>query len=208
MASAGSKLSMVIFPGSKRGASTPDFQKVQVFYGVNGFSWSGYQIVYGSTWFCVVLQVPAAGCRSALHCTLSFRLRVPPMNDMSHATSAATFPLPAATPVQLGFHEPALEKLRALIRGHIAEGRYPGAQIALARHGQLALFETFGKAALGRAAAADTLWLLFSNTKVMTASGIWALVEDGLLAFFDRVADHMPEFAQHGKGEITHRARC
>src|SRR6185295_9674666 len=32
---------------------------------------------------------------------------------------------------------------------------------------------------------------------------IWALVEDGLLRFSDRVADHIPEFARHGKGEIT-----
>ena len=95
--------------------------------------------------------------------------------------STNTFPLPAAEPRVLGFHEPALDKLRSLIRQHIADGRYPGAQIALARHGQLGLFETFGNASLDRPAAGDTLWLLFSNTKVITASGIWALVEDGKL---------------------------
>ena len=90
-------------------------------------------------------------------------------------------------------------------RSHIADGRYPGAQIALARHGQLALHETFGRASISdnTQANADTLWLLFSNTKVITAMGIWALVEDGLLSFNDRIADHMPEFAQHGKGDIT-----
>ena len=114
-----------------------------------------------------------------------------------------SFPLPTATPKVLGIDEPALDKLRGLIRQHIADGRYPGAQIALARHGQLGLFETFGNAAVERPATADTLWLLFSNTKVITASGIWALVEDGKLSFFDRVADHLPEFAQHGKGEVT-----
>ena len=129
------------------------------------------------------------------------------MNDLTStekiATPAAAFPLAPATPAALGFHEPALDKLRALIAQHIAEGRYPGAQIALARHGQVALFESFGHAAHERPAAGDTLWLLFSNTKVLTASGIWALVEDGKLSFFDRVADHIPEFAQHGKGEVT-----
>ena len=114
-----------------------------------------------------------------------------------------TFPLPGAAPKVLGFHEPALEKLRVLIRQHIADGRYPGAQIALARHGHLGLFETFGNAAADRSATADTLWLLFSNTKVITAAGIWALVEDGKLSFFDRVAEHLPAFAQHGKGEVT-----
>lgn len=126
------------------------------------------------------------------------------MNDMT-AIQKAVFPLPQASLAQLGLYEPALAKLRGVIEKHIAEGRYPGAQIALARHGQLALFETFGQAAIegNKTASADTLWLLFSNTKVITAMGIWALVEDGLLTFSDRVAEHMPEFAQHGKGEIT-----
>jgi len=127
--------------------------------------------------------------------------------DLASPSAAATqeFPLAQATPRELGFHEPALARLRKLIQSHIAEGRYPGAQIALARHGRLALFESFGKAAIApeAAAAADTLWLLFSNTKVITATGIWALVEDGLLRFSDRVAEHIPEYARHGKGDIT-----
>ena len=125
------------------------------------------------------------------------------MNDMTAGT--AVYPLAQASFAQLGFYEPALEKLMGVISRHIAEGRYPGAQIALARHGQLALSKTFGQASIAgnKAAADDTLWLLFSNTKVITAMGIWALVEDGLLSFSDRIAEHMPEFAQHGKGDIT-----
>ena len=125
------------------------------------------------------------------------------MNDMTAGT--AVYPLAQASFAQLGFHEPALEKLMDVINRHIAEGRYPGAQIALARHGQLALSKTFGEASIegSKAATDDTLWLLFSNTKVITAMGIWALVEDGLLSFSDRIAEHMPEFAQHGKGDIT-----
>jgi len=128
-----------------------------------------------------------------------------PLTRNIHSRDSADYPLAAATPAELGFHEPALGRLRGLIGRHIAEGRYPGAQIALARHGQLALFETFGKAALEPATAADarTLWLLFSNTKVVTAAGVWALVEDGAISFSDRIADHIPEFARHGKGEIT-----
>lgn len=115
------------------------------------------------------------------------------------------FPLAQASLAELGLHAPALARLKALIERHIGEGRYPGAQIALARHGQLAWVETFGRASISdnRQANADTLWLLFSNTKVITAMGIWALVEDGLLSFNDRIADHLPEFAQHGKGDIT-----
>src|SRR6202012_5579301 len=36
-----------------------------------------------------------------------------------------------------------------------------------------------------------------------TAAAIWVLVEDGLLSFNDRVAEHIPEFARNGKAAIT-----
>jgi CubicO group peptidase (beta-lactamase class C family) len=32
---------------------------------------------------------------------------------------------------------------------------------------------------------------------------VWTLIEEGRLSFMDRVADHLPEFASRGKGEIT-----
>jgi CubicO group peptidase (beta-lactamase class C family) len=129
------------------------------------------------------------------------------MNDMASSKDAAqaAFPLEPASPAELDLDEPALARLRRLIRLHIEQGRYPGAQIALARHGRLALYESFGRAAIApeRAAGDDTLWLLFSNTKVITAVGVWILVEEGLVRFSDRIAEHVPEFARHGKGDIT-----
>ena len=129
------------------------------------------------------------------------------MNDATRPIEAAAsaFPLPPAKPSELGFHEPALARLRKLIQSHIEAGSYPGAQIALARHGRLALYETFGRASIAPDVTArdDTLWLLFSNTKVVTAVGIWVLIEDGLLRFSDRISQHVPEFARNGKGEIT-----
>ncbi len=116
------------------------------------------------------------------------------------------YPLPATDPASLGFAATPLQHLDRLIRQHIEEGRYPGAQIALARHGKLALFRAYGNAKTeGRHAPAtdDTLFLLFSQTKVLTSSAVWALVEEGKLSFMDRIADHLPEFAQRGKGDIT-----
>ena len=81
-------------------------------------------------------------------------------------------PLAPSTPAALGLDPQPLERLGEIITGHLAEGRYPGAQIAVARRGQLALFRTFGDARLDptRAAAReDTLWLMYSNTKATTA---------------------------------------
>ncbi|MSO76039.1 MAG: class A beta-lactamase-related serine hydrolase [Alphaproteobacteria bacterium] len=128
------------------------------------------------------------------------------MPDTVAIDTRGTFPLEISTPEKLGLHAPALARLGQLIDRHIAEGRYPGAQIAVARHGKLALFRSFGQARIETPAAAakdDTLWLLFSNTKVIASAGIWALAEEGALRFGDRVADHIPEFAANGKGDIT-----
>lgn len=73
------------------------------------------------------------------------------------------FPLAPCDPASLGVAAQPLERLAELINWHIAAGRYPGAQVAVARHGTLAVFRTFGDARLDpqRAPARDdTLWLL------------------------------------------------
>src|SRR5579864_1612177 len=114
-----------------------------------------------------------------------------------------SYPLSPADPRSLGFATKPLEHLDALIRAHIAEGHYPGAQIALARHGKLALFQTYGDARVGRKAADDTVWLIFSQTKVLCMAGLWALIEEGKLSFMDKISAHLPEFATRGKADIT-----
>ena len=116
-----------------------------------------------------------------------------------------SFVMPTAEPASLHIDPEPIDRMRQMIRKHIDDGRYPGAQIALARDGKLALYESFGRAGLApsRDANDDTLWLLFSNTKVITACAIWMLIEDGALRFTDAVADHLPEFAANGKGDIT-----
>ncbi len=116
------------------------------------------------------------------------------------------YPLPSSDPGKLGFAPGPLQHLDRLIRQHIEENRYPGAQIALARHGKLALYRSYGDARTEPASAPardDTLFLLFSQTKVLTSAAVWALIEEGKLSFMDRIADHLPEFARRGKGEIT-----
>ncbi len=116
------------------------------------------------------------------------------------------YPLPTAGLTELGFAARPLEHLDALIHAHIAEGRFSAAQIALARHGRLALFKTYGNVKAKptpTAATDDNLFLLFSQTKVLTSAAVWALVEEGKISFMDKVADHIPEFANRGKAEIT-----
>ena len=116
------------------------------------------------------------------------------------------FPLQSAEPASLGLDPARLEKMCDVIAGHVAKGMHPGGQVAVARHGKLALFRGFGQACTAPAPVAtadDTLFLLYSNTKVVTACAVWTLVEDGAIRFGDRVADHLPGFEKHRKGDIT-----
>jgi CubicO group peptidase (beta-lactamase class C family) len=108
-------------------------------------------------------------------------------------------------PALLGISLGQLQRLDALIHEHLASGRYLGAQVAVMSRGAVAFLRSYGLARKEPSVAItdDHLFLLFSGTKVLTMAGIWALAEEGRLSFHDRVAQHLPEFAQNGKGDIT-----
>jgi CubicO group peptidase (beta-lactamase class C family) len=129
-------------------------------------------------------------------------------------TQAPPFPnfapvLELASPASQGIDEECLERLYAQIEAHIAAGWYPGAAVAMARRGTLVAARSFGVARLATAekpaagANEQTLWLLYSQTKPVTSSAIWYLVERGKLRFHDAVADYIPEFSRHGKDKVT-----
>lgn len=116
------------------------------------------------------------------------------------------YPLPSADAAAHGIRVDHLERLHTLIEHQIEQGRYPGATIALARHGRLLHERHFGQARIGAAAmpaGPDTLWLLYSNTKVVLATALWKLCEQGAFRFTDRLSDHVPEFARNGKRDVT-----
>ena len=116
------------------------------------------------------------------------------------------FDLPSGDPQKFGFDQTQLDRLIETIQRQIDEGWYPGAEIALARHGKLVLSRHFGDARIApKKVKADdkTLWLLYSNTKVLTAAALWQLAERGLIRFTDTVAEHLPGFEKNGKRDIT-----
>jgi CubicO group peptidase (beta-lactamase class C family) len=114
-----------------------------------------------------------------------------------------------ASPASQGIDEAGLTRLYGRIEAHIAAGWYPGASIAMARHGKLVATRSFGVARLAIASAStvpasdQTMWLLYSQTKPITSCAIWTLVERGQLRWHDPIADYIPEFAKHGKGQAT-----
>lgn len=79
----------------------------------------------------------------------------------------------------------------------VEDGVTPACQLAVARDGELLVFETFG------AATNEARFCVFSATKPIVASMVWLLIDDGLLATDQLVIDHIPEFGSHGKQVIT-----
>jgi CubicO group peptidase (beta-lactamase class C family) len=125
---------------------------------------------------------------------------------MNAPVKVSAYPLPSGDLAKHGIAQRQIDHLDALIREHLAQNRFPGAQIALARHGELLLFRSYGKTSTEADAQAvndRTLFQMFSQTKVFTSATVWTLIEEGKLSFMDKVADHLPEFAARGKADIT-----
>ena len=100
-------------------------------------------------------------------------------------------------PAKLGIKPDALEALRIRAKKEVDDGLLPSVQIALARHGKLAHFETFGEA------SNNNLFCIFSATKAITAAAAWLLIQEGTLDISRRVAEIIPEFAANDKSGIT-----
>src|SRR5829696_916996 len=88
-----------------------------------------------------------------------------PMVDttMERAHGVIGHPLPSASPESLGLDPGRLDLLYQIVAAGVAAGEYPGATIAIARHGKLAASKVFGQARIGADATDETLWLMFSQ---------------------------------------------
>lgn len=103
----------------------------------------------------------------------------------------------AASPADVGLDATQLAAVANRARQEVDEGLLPSAQIAVARHGKVALFETFGNA------TNETLYCVFSATKAITSAAAWLLMERGALRLDEKVAAIVPEFGSNGKEAIT-----
>ncbi len=112
----------------------------------------------------------------------------------------------AARPEDAGIDSEKLEAVFARAQRDVDGGLIPSAQIAIARNGRVAAMRTIGTAVQGgqeRPATDDTLYCIYSCTKVVVASAVWLLLEEGLLRLDERVVDIIPEFGTNGKDVIT-----
>ena len=101
----------------------------------------------------------------------------------------------------------AISRVQDLFHEQISTRKHPGAALAVYRHGKLAL-DLFGGMAdpeTGKSVAGDTMFVLFSSTKPLTASCVHILWERGKLAWDDPIAKYWPGFGKNGKESVTVR---
>jgi len=106
-----------------------------------------------------------------------------------------------------GFTAPGFEAVGDEFARNFAERGELGAACAVHHRGRLVVDLWGGIRDPTRQAPweRDTLVHVFSTTKGVAALTIATAVSRGLFAYDDRVAAHWPEFAQHGKQDITLR---
>lgn len=104
-----------------------------------------------------------------------------------------TPPPPAAN----GFSPARLERMRQEVAASVQRKEYAGVNVAVYRHGQAVLVESFGDQDLetGQAMQPDTIFVIASMTKPVTATAVLMLYEEGKFLLEDPVAKYLPEFA-------------
>jgi CubicO group peptidase (beta-lactamase class C family) len=100
-------------------------------------------------------------------------------------------------PAGAGLAERQLDRITEhLQHQYIDAGRIAGCQLAVARHGQVGYFRSFGCRDRERALPVeeDTIWRIYSMTKPITGVALLSLYERGLFQLSDPVTRFLPEW--------------
>ncbi len=135
------------------------------------------------------------------------RIRLP--DDLDAATTRGD----EADPESVGLTPEQVERLWDAALDLYRSGVHPALQLCLRREGEVVLDRAIGHArGNGPAddpdvpkvpATTDTPFCVYSTSKGVTAMVVHMLAGRGALDIDDKVADHVPEYARHGKEGIT-----
>ena len=123
--------------------------------------------------------------------------------------------MPAAA-ISTGLSTARLENITThMERNYIAPGKIAGCQVAVAHHGELAYFRSFGEMdrEKRRAMADDAIFRIYSMTKPITSVALMTLYERGYFQLNDPVGKFFPAWRDprvwvsgSGKGMVTEAA--
>ena len=119
----------------------------------------------------------------------------------SATTSASPTPaavgLPSASAEDVGMSGERLGRLAGAMEQLVDDRRLAGTTAAVARHGKLAFFGTFGQRDIeaGAPMTPDVIFRIYSMSKPITGVALMILYEEGKFKLSDPVARYIPEFA-------------
>lgn len=105
--------------------------------------------------------------------------------------------LVASDPAEVGLDPQRADELLERAGKEVAQGLLPAVQIAVGREGRIGAFHCYGDC------TEDSLFCIFSSTKVFVASAIWILLQEGKIREGTKVVEIVPEFATNGKDKVT-----
>ena len=97
---------------------------------------------------------------------------------------------------------PGFESVRTLYEHNMRTLAEKNTQLCVYCDGEKVV-DLWGSASGESDFSADSLVNVFSSGKSLESIAIAALVGKGLLSYDAKITDHWPEFATHGKGELT-----
>jgi CubicO group peptidase (beta-lactamase class C family) len=100
-------------------------------------------------------------------------------------------------PGDVGLSAKQLRRVDTHLKRYVDDGRLPGYQVMVSRHGKTAHLTSYGLAdkEANRPVSVDTLWRIYSMTKPITSVAAMMLWEEGAFELSDPVSRWLPEFA-------------
>ncbi|WP_157447571.1 serine hydrolase domain-containing protein [Chthoniobacter flavus] len=107
-------------------------------------------------------------------------------------------PLPVAKPEEAGFSSARLEQLHAVMQSFTDEGKHAGLVTLIARDGRIVDWRAYGYRDLEKKLPMekDSIFAVYSMTKLVTAVAVLQLIEDGRLGLDDPIGNYLPQLKQ------------
>ena len=111
-----------------------------------------------------------------------------------HAAPELDLGLPRGEPAALGFSPARLERVPAMLQREIDAQRYAGAVWLIARDGAVASHGAVGWRDVANASpmTEDSVFRIYSMSKIITSVTVLSLMEEGLLTLNDPIGVHLP----------------
>ncbi len=114
------------------------------------------------------------------------------------ASTTSEWPLDRAKPESVGLSSERLERVGALMKSYVGEGRVAGTITLAARRGRIAHLECFGRMDIekDKPMREDAIFRIYSMTKPITSGAVLMLLEEGRFLLQQPVSEFLPELKE------------